>query len=438
MKTNGNNISMRFRVKPGMTKMLPGMTRVLPGMTKMLPGMTRVLAVMLLAAAGCVRIETDGVGDTPMTFRSYTPRSTKAAAPTGVVAPGALPENTSFGVFAFYQPGVVWSSTGAWGNGGSRSTWHPNYMFNQKVDFDGSDYDYEPLRYWPANEENTISFWAYWPIEFYNAANNGGTLKFYDAASYQSNPASPNAYDSNSTGLPVARYTVSNVPSQQYDLLFDAFDNTDRYCDDHKNGAQSGEVPLRFRHVLSQLVFSITADGSSLPTGSRVQLNYFKLTDVNDDPVIYSVGDCPSPGASIAADDPNAHPENYWTRQTTPVNITLNSGSDRTVLLLMPQALAQDGSNGHSVLRLKMSYDIKFPAAHNPLDSLTYSDNIVDACLWQDDDDPSEEVDTSYGVKRWLPGRKYTYNIAAGLERIEFSEVTEASWTDEWPTPQNP
>ena len=38
----------------------------------------------------------------------------------------------------------------------------------------------------------------------------------------------------------------------------------------------------------------------------------------------------------------------------------------------------------------------------------------------------------AYGVKRWLPGRRYIYNLEAGLEKIEFSEVTEESWTDEW------
>jgi hypothetical protein len=372
------------------------------------------VAALLLLAAGCVEIETNGLSDHPLTFRSYTPRTTKAAADTGVVTTTTLPANTSFGVFAFYQPGVVGSSTGTWSQGG----WKPNYMFNQQVDFDGTDYAYTPLRYWPANEENTISFWAYWPIEFFNASTNGGTLKFYDAASYQSNPATATAYTANSTGLPVAKYTVSTDPGQQYDLLFDAFDNTDRTYD---NGAQPGIVPLRFRHVLSQVVFQITADGSSLPDDAEVTLKSFLLTGVNTE------GTCLSPGASIAADDVDAHPENYWSSQSVPLDISLTTGSEKTVLLLMPQDLPEDGSTDHSAMRLEISYDISFPAAHDPTESITYSDNTMNAYIW------SDVAATPYGVKRWLPGRKYVYNIGAGLERIEFWEVTEASWTEEWP-----
>lgn len=404
---NENKTYMRFLDRLGMT----GSCHV-----ERSRNISLALAVLLLSA-GCLRIETNGVSDHPMTFGTYTPRTTKAAAEPGVVSAGSLPSNTSFGVFAFYQPGTVGSVTGRWGNGGSRSSWKPDYMFNEQVDFDGTSYTYSPLRYWPSNEENTISFWAYWPIEFYNASNNSGTLKFYDAASYQSNPASPTAYNSNSTGLPVAKYTVSANPAQQYDLLFDSFANTDKTYENCS--PTQGTVPLTFRHVLSQVQFSITPDGGTLPDDAVVTLNSFQLTG------IYSEGVCVSPGASIAANDANAHPENYWTSQATPVNISLTTGSETTVLLLMPQALAEQGSTGHSAMRLEMSYDISFPAAHDPRETITYSDNTVDAYIW------SDVAATPYGVKRWLPGRKYVYNIEAGLERIEFSEVTEESWTTE-------
>ena len=36
-------------------------------------------------------------------------------------------------------------------------------------------------------------------------------------------------------------------------------------------------------------------------------------------------------------------------------------------------------------------------------------------------------------VTAWQPGKKYVYKINPGLERIEFSEVVERSWTVEWP-----
>ena len=92
----------------------------------------------------------------------------------------------------------------------------------------------------------------------------------------------------------------------------------------------------------------------------------------------------------------------------------------------MPQTLSEEGSTGHSVMKLTLSYDIVFPAADNPETTLSYDGNNFEAYIWR-------STGTAYGVKRWLPGRKYVYNIEAGLEKIEFSEVTEMSWTSEWP-----
>lgn len=94
-------------------------------------------------------------GDMPIRFSAdINGPSTKTAS--------LLPAG-SFGVFAFYQPGTPGVEAGTWGGG---SEWTPNFMFNQRVDFDGtSAYNYAPLRYWPSNPENTITFWAYYPYE---------------------------------------------------------------------------------------------------------------------------------------------------------------------------------------------------------------------------------------------------------------------------------
>ncbi len=125
-----------------------------------------LLAGALLTAPSCTRIESQAAaGHIPMSFGSYVSRPVSKAAAAGVVTNATLPANSSFGVFAFYQLGVVGASTGHWADGG----WTPDYMFNQEVAFDGSDYSYSPLRYWPANEENTLSFWAYWPYDLYSA-----------------------------------------------------------------------------------------------------------------------------------------------------------------------------------------------------------------------------------------------------------------------------
>ena len=39
----------------------------------------------------------------------------------------------------------------------------PNFMNNQKVTFDGSNWTYEPVKYWPSDEEDKVDFYGYYP-----------------------------------------------------------------------------------------------------------------------------------------------------------------------------------------------------------------------------------------------------------------------------------
>jgi len=360
-------------------------------------------AALLLLVPSCAKLERqDAFSDVPMEFGTYTPTSSTKAHAGTYVSGTTLPAGTSFGVFAFYQPGVIGSSTGTWNN--SRK---PDFMFNCEVSSD--DYSYSPLKYWPSNEENTISFWAYYPYSIYSA-NNTGALKLYESDG-------STAYTNNSTGLPVVKYTVPNDPDQQYDLLFDSFASTDKTLENCS--PTPGTVPLTFRHALSLVELHISADNGSLPENASITITEFQFSNV------YSRGTCTNPSASIAD---GQHPENYWTDVNTLAEMTLSTSGTVTRLILMPQALVEEGSTGHSLVHLYMKYDIVFPAAHDPSQTISYADNEVNAYIWSDNGTP-------YGIKRWLPGRKYKYRINAGLERIEFSEVTEASWTEEWPTP---
>ena len=394
MKQNITYKCGRFRVKPGMTKMLPGMTKVL------------ALAALLTLSVGCVRIEQDEFSDKPMTFRTYKPRAvgksgaealqpwTKAATAGEIVSPGTLPENTSFGVFAFYQPGVIGSSTGTWGAGGARSSWTPVFMFNQQVDFDGINYTYSPLRYWPSNEENTISFWGYYPYELYNP-DNSGALKFYD--SVQCNIA----YSASSTGLPFITYTVPTDPEDQYDILFDSFVNQDRT---YANGAGSGTVPLTFRHALALVEFRLREGGSATT----------QITEMTVGPINWS-GVCTDPAART------------WDRQGDPDDITIENleveGGQITRLLVMPQTLTND-------MELTIRYTLYFASSdpvHSP-DPIVYSGNEGTLTLLSAKDSHGDPA----GINAWEAGHHYIYYIDAGYDRIEFEEVVEAGdedWT---------
>lgn len=373
-----------------------------------------VAALMLVALWACSKVDVESRwSGEAMSFGLYVPKSVSKVDESTFVEGTTLPSGSSFGVYAFYQEGVIDSGTPAeWADGG----WTPNFMYNEQVTFDGENYNYSPLRYWPANDENTISFWAYYPYSSY-AEDNSKALKFYSSS------ARNEAYSSSCNALPVVEYTVNTDPAKQVDILFDSFGNKNKT---YSNCSTPGIVNFNFRHALSLVELEITAANGSLPAGATINITALTLTSVKNH------GICLAPDASIAS---ASAAEAYWTGVDNVVNMTLESTSTSTKLVLMPQALAEDGSTGHSLVHLSMKYDIVFPAAHDPSQTLSYKDNDVDAYLWKDDTDPDPAVDNSYGVKRWLPGRRYVYRIEAGLERIEFSEVTEASWTSEWPTP---
>ena len=150
---------------------------------------------MLLSAA-CTELEGPGDegwtelgGDRPVLFNS------SLAAP--VTKSSTLPDNTTFGVFAFYQPGTS-GNPGTWSN--SRT---PDFMFNQPVLFRLADsptssntYTYSPTRYWPSNDYNTLTFWAYYP---YTA-----TPDFLVA-----NSTDP--YTNTSAGIPDIRFNTDSI-----------------------------------------------------------------------------------------------------------------------------------------------------------------------------------------------------------------------------------
>ena len=333
-----------------------------------------------VAMWGCSKVETirEQDGDIPMLFTTYAARS-KADNSFVPVGTTVLPDSTSFGVFAFYQEGVIGGTTAHWNDGG----WTPYFMFNQEVEFDGTDYSYSPLKYWPANEENTISFWAYYPYEAYSAGNTGA-LKLYESDG-------TTAYSSSSTGLPYVKYEVSRNQDNQEDLLFDSFNRKDMTYDNCL--PEPGTVHLQFRHALALVEFQITE-------GEEAIIHSFQLTN------LYWSGNCANPSASPI----------IWTGQGSANSFTISelNVADSLVcrLLMIPQTLSATAS-------VSINYDISYPSFDPSYpDPIVYKSNSGSALL------------TDAGVTEWEAGKHYIYKLTAGFERIEFEEVVPL--TDDW------
>lgn len=152
--------------------------------------LTAVVLGLLTALAGC-QTEDDTPhtpqGNIPVGFSGDVPgtRATKEY--------GSAADLTDIGVFAYF-------TNSAFSNGSST----PNFMYNQQVErqSDGS-WTYSPVKYWPGNTTDKISFFAYAP--YVDEAASGGS--------------NPSFSGNTEAGFPKLTYTVPAAEADQTDLL---------------------------------------------------------------------------------------------------------------------------------------------------------------------------------------------------------------------------
>lgn len=127
----------------------------------------------------------------------------------------------SMGIFASYTGSSNWTVADA-----------PNFMFNQPVTRTdaSSPWTYSPVRYWPNNEADKLSFFAYAP---------------YVKEASGSNPAF--AGDATTPGYPSLGYTVPTKEADQIDLLA-AVPLLDQTYQTH-----SGKVSFGMQHALTRV-----------------------------------------------------------------------------------------------------------------------------------------------------------------------------------------
>lgn len=210
-----------------------------------------VTALSVLLGVSCSKIEDqkdDGWAelwsDAPVVFRSSLSETTTKS---------QLPSGTHFGVFAFYQQGVIGGEAGSW-TPLEDNHWKPNFMFNQEVVFNGSSYTYAPIKYWPNNNENTLTFWGYCPYVASPALYVSGTSTSYDNTSEQ---------------IPDLGFTVSDG---SIDFMV-----SNVVADQHKP-AIGESVNIPFNHALSKIDFKFNKVNDS---GDAYKIKVTSISFIN-------------------------------------------------------------------------------------------------------------------------------------------------------------
>lgn len=127
-------------------------------------------------------------GKNAIEFSTYLGRNAQGS--RGTETTTASIKTSGFGVLAYYTEQTDFADANK-----------PNFMWNQKVTHNGTNWEYTPIKYWPTKVGDKVSFFAYAPyVE--NGNNNVIELSGKSA-----------------TGAPTATITLPDDPSQTIDFV---------------------------------------------------------------------------------------------------------------------------------------------------------------------------------------------------------------------------
>ena len=168
-----------------------------------------------------------------------------------------IPVGGKFGVFAYFHPGdVSTSTTGVW-NSADVNLNYSDMLLNEAVtrvepSTGTYAYTYASTRYWPKNETDRISFFAYYPyaanafIVEEGAAGDGTGITLQDPEDDHY------GYSHNPVGFPKFKFSVNTDASKQVDFMI-----SDMCLNQSKKAGYTtgddGVVKFTFHHMLSQI-----------------------------------------------------------------------------------------------------------------------------------------------------------------------------------------
>ena len=237
-----------------------------------------VLAAMTAVTVSCntkIESETPKEEKVAVDFSAYLNRgvASKAGKTGELTTDGLRGADAGFGVFAYYTADEPYS--GASG---------PSFMYNEKVTYDGTNWVYSPIKYWPnefgaaasSDEVDRLTFFAYAPYVAVTPSNGMVT---------GDNTTGIVALSRNSVGGdPIVKYIVSLDPTKCVDLCWGVSKNgLTESVDGNNNHVAAGapyidvvklkkgaKIEYDFRHALSAINVTIDAAVDATTPGTAV------------------------------------------------------------------------------------------------------------------------------------------------------------------------
>lgn len=182
------------------------------------------IAIWAIASTGCSADINEAITDIPNESGAVLFDACSNEMQTrGASMDMAMLKTEHFGVLAYHTQGT-------WNDAAANAT--PNFMYNQRVAYNSTapSWTYAPIKYWPNNSTDKVSFFAYAP---YEDAPTTGTNKGIKLST------------NTTTGAPIIDFTVNTTVADQVDLVYAS-----------SKDKSKGQVDLQFKHALARIVFS--------------------------------------------------------------------------------------------------------------------------------------------------------------------------------------
>ena len=347
-----------------------------------------IAAAAALALVACAKVETfqNTNEENAVSFGVYAGKMTTKV--TGLTTSNIA----NFGVYSSY-------TTADWTTSDKM-----NFMFDQQVTGSAHSWTYSPVKYWPNETTDKLSFWAYAP---YKDANNGIT----------ENTANSTA------GYPKITYTMP-ADNYQVDLLWATpvmnKVNNSAYTDGTANptagdATTTNKVQFSFKHALSLIDVQARylvdlanspsgTTGDALPAASVVKINSITLS-----------GSFPVSGVLNLNDgtwsDQGDNADKSWTRNFgTPKNVT---NANASIIANDEQIMVIPKASGATTITLQVNYDVITTDAALQGGSITVN-NVL----------------SSTGELTILGGKKYAIIAVLGLTSVKLDVQEIGDWGD--------
>ena len=317
---------------------------------------------------------------TAINFSTYLGRNVESRA---AVTSGGVKD---FGVFAFYTENTAWTSA-------TKST--PNFMNNQEVKGTQTEgtwsYSYTPVKYWPNNEGDKVSFFAYSP---------------YDASQ---------AWVADEGKVGTVKYVVkgNGDVTKQEDLLVC---KTSNKTIDKKKPTTKENVTFNFSHAMARIGLQVAYAKDALTQGSD---------EINEDETTISV-------TSVKIGDKTFYAQGYLSLTSNTVEwegVNNISKADYTLSKVNFTSVANKVTNEYQALNKEDSYLMVIPADVTEIPvTIIYVVTTQDPNLSEKKSEITNTI-TNKATVSLEAGKAYTLKMLLGMTSVKVNATV-----DTWPT----